>query len=131
MLIVVDTLRRDHLGCYGESRPLSPAIDALARESVRFDRAYTTAPWTQPAVASMLTGLYPSGHGLHRVARLPDTLETLPEILRERGYTTAGVVSHLLLMRRYNDLLDSEVHLSQFTSAQADVVQYVIRQVRK
>jgi len=48
LLIVVDTLRQDHMGCYGWHRDTTPEIDRLAQESVRFDRAYSTAPWTQP-----------------------------------------------------------------------------------
>ena len=64
LLIVIDTLRVDGLGCYGSPRDTSPALDALAADAARFERAYATAPWTQPSVASLLTGLYPSGHGL-------------------------------------------------------------------
>ncbi len=101
MLIVIDTLRRDHLGCYGAQRETSPAIDAFAAHAVRFERAYTTAPWTQPAVASMLTGLYPSGHGLKRPGRLSGTIPTLAERLGDAGYATAAVVSHTLLKRRH------------------------------
>ena len=59
LLIVIDTLRADHLGCYGAERETSPAIDRLAASGLRFERAYATAPWTMPSVASMITGLYP------------------------------------------------------------------------
>lgn len=98
LLIVVDTLRADHLGCYGAARNTSPAIDALASEAVRFERAYTTAPWTSPAVASLLTGLYPSAHGVTALdTTLSAEVETLAEILAGRGYRTAGVVSHVLV----------------------------------
>ena len=55
LFIVVDTLRWDHLGCYGYERNTSPSIDTLASESVRFERAYSAAPWTKPSVASMIT----------------------------------------------------------------------------
>ena len=60
LLIVVDTLRADHLGAYGHGRRTSPELDAFARDAVRFERAYATAPWTQPSVASILTGLAPA-----------------------------------------------------------------------
>lgn len=69
LLIVLDTLRADRLGCYGYPLPTSPNIDALAEESVRFTRAISTAPWTLPAHASLFTGLFPFEHGVHRVQR--------------------------------------------------------------
>jgi arylsulfatase A-like enzyme len=93
----VDTLRSDHLGCYGYERETSPSIDALAAQGHLFKRAYTTAPWTMPAVASVLTGLYPSSHGVKRISRLAGEALTLAEILGKRGYATAGVVSHTML----------------------------------
>jgi arylsulfatase len=99
---VVDTLRPDHLGCYGHARETSPALDALAAEGYRFERAYSTAPWTMASVASLLTGLYPSSHGVTRVSRLPGEALTLAEILQSRGYATAGVVSHVVLGRHYD-----------------------------
>lgn len=95
LLVVVDTLRRDHLGCYGYERPTSPTIDALAERSVRFDNAYTTAPWTSPAIASILTSLYPSAHNVVRGgAILPEKLTTLTETLSAHGYATGGVTSN-------------------------------------
>ena len=63
VLISIDTLRADHLSAYGYARPTSPRIDAFAREALVFDEAFTTSPWTLPAHASMLTGLYPEEHG--------------------------------------------------------------------
>ena len=95
---MVDTLRVDHLGCYGYERNTSPVIDDLANRSIRFERAYTTAPWTKPAVAWLLTGRYPSWHTANTLnAALPSSSETLAEILRAHGYLTAGVVSHIAL----------------------------------
>jgi arylsulfatase A-like enzyme len=101
VLIVADTLRADHLGCYGATRPTSPAIDALANEAFVFDRAYASAPWTQPSIATMLTGLLSDGHGMKQIARLPDEVDTLAEVLSSRGFQTGAVVSHVLLARRY------------------------------
>ena len=63
LLIIIDTLRADKLGCYGGSRGLSPQIDRLAADGVRFERAYAHAPWTLPAMASLLTSLHPQEHG--------------------------------------------------------------------
>jgi arylsulfatase A-like enzyme len=96
LLVVVDTLRADHLGCYGYARPTSPAIDALAARGVRVERAYATAPWTKPSLGSILTGLYPSAHGATGVRDvLSASVPTLAELLTKRGFDTGGVVSHL------------------------------------
>jgi len=103
LMIVVDTLRRDHLGAYGYERDSAPRIDALAAESIRFTRAYSTAPWTQPSVASIITGLYPSAHSTnHLVSFLPKPADTLAEALAGAGYATGAVVSHWILGSRYN-----------------------------
>src|SRR5215470_2162132 len=63
LLITIDTLRADHLGCYGYGRPTSPHIDRLAAQGVVFDRLYTTLPRTTQSIASIMTGQYPKSHG--------------------------------------------------------------------
>ncbi|MCZ6784827.1 MAG: sulfatase-like hydrolase/transferase, partial [Proteobacteria bacterium] len=94
LLVLVDTLRFDRVGAYGADRPTTPNLDALAKSGVRFERAYSPAPWTKPAAASILTGLYPSSHGATAVAsRLSEEVTTLAEILEAEGYATYGVVS--------------------------------------
>jgi arylsulfatase A-like enzyme len=91
VLIVVDTLRRDHLSTYGYPRPTSPHIDRLAAEGVRFEHAYSTASWTLPAHASLFTGLYPSTHRTDTGSiLLPGSLITLAQVLAARGYRTGG-----------------------------------------
>lgn len=101
VFIVVDTLRADRLGCYGAERETTPAIDAMAARAVRFDRAYATAPWTRPSIASMLTGLYPTSHGAATVdLMLPDSVATLAGMLQAEGWVTAGVISHGVISRR-------------------------------
>jgi arylsulfatase A-like enzyme len=98
LFIVVDTLRADHLGSYGYERPTTPSIDALATESARFARAYASAPWTKPSVASMITGLHPSTHTVLRLgSSLPQSALTLAERLRTAGYSTAAIVAHHLI----------------------------------
>lgn len=64
ILISIDTLRADFLGCYGYDRPTSPSIDRFAAQGVLFEDVTAPSPWTPPSHASMLTGLYPSHHGL-------------------------------------------------------------------
>ena len=65
LLIVVDTLRADHLGCYGYARKTSPRIDAFAAQSTLFEQAHSPSPWTMPSMASILTSLTPRDHGLY------------------------------------------------------------------
>jgi arylsulfatase len=101
-VILVDTLRADHVGSYGHHRETSPAIDALARDAVRFARAYASAPWTKPSVASMLTGLHPSAHTVLQLERsLPQSARTLAERLGEAGYATGAVISHHVIGSEY------------------------------
>jgi arylsulfatase A-like enzyme len=91
VLIVADTLRRDHVSAYGYRRRTSPSIDRLAEEGALYERAYSTAGWTLPAHASLFTGLYTSTHQTDaRSIRLGEGLRTLAEILRDHGYRTAG-----------------------------------------
>src|SRR5690606_4344222 len=63
MIFLIDTLRPDHLSCYGYQRETSPNIDAFAAENVRFTHMIAQASWTRPSVASLLTSTYPSVHG--------------------------------------------------------------------
>jgi arylsulfatase A-like enzyme len=94
VLVSIDTLRADHLGLYGYSRPTSPTLDALASESTVFDDATSASPWTLPSHASLLTGLYPSRHGLVSHERyLPSSVETLAQRFSRAGYHTAAVVN--------------------------------------
>jgi len=94
ILISIDTLRPDHLGCYGHERETSPTLDALAAAGVRFEDVTAAAPWTLPSHASMLTGLYPSHHGVkNHDQRLSDKFVTLAEEFRDHGYQTFAVVN--------------------------------------
>ncbi len=91
ILISIDSLRPDHLGCYGHERDTSPYVDSLAREGVLFRNAVSTTSWTLPAHAAMLSGLYDSVHGAYdNGRRLCDETILLPEMLRDAGYQTVG-----------------------------------------
>jgi arylsulfatase A-like enzyme len=101
VLVVVDTLRADHLGCYGDPEARTPVIDALAARSAQF-RCVAQAPWTTPAVATILSGEYPSGHGASRArTAVAESVPLVQEALRDEGWATGGVVSHGLLGRRF------------------------------
>jgi peptidyl-prolyl cis-trans isomerase A (cyclophilin A) len=108
ILVVIDTLRADRLGTYGYTRPTSPRIDALAKESLVFDRAYANAPWTLPSFASILTGLLPHDHKVGRdpvrvstYGRVENDLETLAELAKTKGYRTAAYVNNSYLAREF------------------------------
>ena len=103
LLVVVDTLRQDHLGCYGYERDTSPHIDRLAAGAVRYAHAYAAASWTTPSVACLLTSRYPSELGiLTEPNRLDDRFVLLSEVLSGEGYATAAVVSHYFLGSQWN-----------------------------
>jgi arylsulfatase A-like enzyme len=91
VLVVVDSLRPDHLSSYGYGRKTSPRIDALAAEGTRYTRAFAPASSTRASMAAIFTGLVPSAHGVIRKGdRLPDRVETLAETLARSGYHTVG-----------------------------------------
>ena len=102
MLVALDGVRWDHLGLNGAGQPATPAFDALAARGRRFRQAYATAPETLPSHASMMTGLYPAGHGVHENARhVPTEHGVLAEKLQSAGYRTAAFVSSFVLARRF------------------------------
>lgn len=90
IVITIDTLRRDHLSLYGYERPTSPYLQQLAAESVVFERAISTSPWTKPSTASLFTGLHPSEHGAHGEYKAREDVRFLAEALSDVGYRTAG-----------------------------------------
>jgi arylsulfatase A-like enzyme len=95
VVIVLDCVRADRLGCYGYARDTSPNLDGFAAQATRFEQAVTAGVWTLPSMASMLTGLYPSQHGLNRIDRgLAPALATLPARLAAAGYRTAGFTAN-------------------------------------
>jgi arylsulfatase len=101
VLITCDTLRADRLGLYGCERPISPNLDAFAREGVVYEEAYATSSMTQPALSSLLTGRYPGEIGCvpGNARILPSEVETLAERLVQERIDTAAVVSNWVLRR--------------------------------
>src|SRR5689334_2573215 len=88
VLITLDTVRADHLACYGYGRIETPAIDALAREGLRFEHAYAQVPLTLPSHTVILTGTLPLYNGVRDLSSrgLPANIPTIAEILRRNGY---------------------------------------------
>jgi arylsulfatase A-like enzyme len=103
VLIVVDTLRADHVGASRNCFPVTPVLDSFAKNSVVFTRAYSTSSWTIPAVGSLMTGLLPSKHGAtgHRgFEKRPS--RTLASKLKNSGYITYGVTANPLLSKNHH-----------------------------
>jgi len=105
LLLMVDALRADHLGCYGYERDTSPRIDALANESVLFVNAYAQSSWTKPSIPTLFTSLYPIQHGVYAGEKphsagylesdvLADEFLTLAEAFKQAGFRTAAFVNN-------------------------------------
>ena len=103
LLITIDTLRADRVGAYGDAKARTPALDALARQGVVFERAYTPAPITLPAHVSLMTGLLPPAHGVrgNGAFALGSGVPTLAEALKAAGRRTAAFVGGFPLSRRF------------------------------
>jgi arylsulfatase A-like enzyme/Flp pilus assembly protein TadD len=103
VVITVDTLRADHLGCYGYKQIKSPNIDALAAVGTRFARAYTPVPVTLPAHTAIFTGTYPMYSGVHDFSanELNPAQPTLASVLQAQGYATAAVIGSAVLDSRF------------------------------
>jgi arylsulfatase A-like enzyme len=120
VLITLDTVRPDHLSLYGYSRPTSPNLDRWARQGVVFDNAVSASSWTLASHASIFTGLLPHQHGADWARPLDTSRWTLAEVLRSRGYATAGFTSNLEYgeagwglgqgFERYEDAKNSVLH---------------------
>lgn len=105
VLIVLDTLRADHLPIYGYEKNTAPFLSRLASHGVVFENTFSPTSWTGPATASIFTSLYPFQHGVTtgffagkffnvEINRIPGSIQTLPELLKENGYKTYGVANN-------------------------------------
>jgi arylsulfatase A-like enzyme len=94
LLIVLDTVRADHLSLYGYERPTTPTLEHLAKRGIRFDAARATAPWTLMSHASFFTGRWPHELDVEWVTPLRKNYPMLAEYMGAHGYTTAGFVSN-------------------------------------
>jgi len=97
-LVTIDTLRSDHVHCYGYESVETPALDALAKDGIRFTQAFTPSPITNTSHTSILTGLLPSTHGVTDFAiPLSPAHSTLAEVLHAQGYRTAAFIGAVIL----------------------------------
>jgi len=116
LLVSIDTLRADHLGCYGYAAAQTPRLDALARSGLRFTRATTVVPLTLPAHTSLMTGTFPAWHGVRDNGGfyVGDDQNTLAETLRAKGYRTGGFVSSFVLDSRWGIAQGFETFFDNF-----------------
>ena len=144
LLISIDTLRADHMGCYGYSRNTTPNIDNLARESIVFNHAIAPVPTTLPSHCSMMTGTTPLYHNVHDniMYHLGESNTTLAEILKKNGFSTEAIVAAYVLDKkggldqgfdRYDDRLGGSTNpLNQTNERKADkVTQLGIEAIRR
>jgi len=97
-LVTIDTLRADHVHCYGYDRIHTPALDGLAKDGIRFAQAFTPSPITNTSHTTILTGLLPSSHGVTDFAvPLASTHPTWAELLKKDGYYTAAFIGAVIL----------------------------------
>ncbi len=122
IFITIDTLRADHVGCYGYKRIETPALDALAHAGVRFTHAYTPVPITLPAHTAIFTGSFPMATGMHDFSgnKLPSNAVTLAKVLRDRGYSTAAFVGSPVLDSRFGLNLGFETYFDHFEFSRLD-----------
>jgi len=120
LVLVVDTLRADHLSLYGYDRPTSPNLEAIAKQGVMFDDAISPSSWTLPAHASMLTGLLPHEHGAAEEDPLDHRNPTIGEILQAHGYRTAGFSGNSLYFSRRAGLNRGFIYFDDYFYSMAD-----------
>lgn len=114
LLIILDTVRADHLGLYGYERATTPNLDSLAARGTVFDKAIAPAPWTLPSHASMLTGRRPTELSTDWERPLDGTHPTLAEVLSRHGYVTSGFVANLLYTSRWFGLARGFAHYDDY-----------------
>ena len=102
ILVMVDTLRADHLSCYGSEKVRTPNICSLAADGGSRFAGFSHASWTKPATASLLTSLLPSSHNaMSKPAVLSEEVDLVSEVMKEHGYTTGGIVSNINLAESF------------------------------
>jgi len=124
VLITLDTLRPDHLRCYGYDAIETPNIDRLAAEGARFTQAFTPVPITLPAHTSLLTGMYPLATGVHDFVgnRVPPGIATLAGVLHDHGYSTAAFLGAPVLDSRFGLNQGFDTYFDHFELAGSEEV---------
>ena len=122
LVLVLDTVRADHLSSYGYARATSPTLDRLAREGVLFEQASSTSSYTLPSHASILTGLYPHAHHVEwdTSHALKPTYPTLPAVLQQHGYRTGAFSANTFYFTREHGFGRGFLHFAEYFHSLAD-----------
>ncbi len=128
VLVTIDTLRADHLGCYGYKQATSPNLDRFAREGVLFRNVFSAVPMTLPSHTTILSGLYPKEHGIRDNAhfRLTDR-PFLQQILKKHGYVTAAFVSGATLSSSFGLNRGFDFYDDEFTGTERKANETTVR----
>ena len=122
VVITIDTLRADHLGCYGDHAIETPNLDALAVSAARFTRAFTPVPITLPAHTALFTGSFPMATGVHDFSgnKVPASVVTLAKVLHDHGYSTAAFLGAAVLDSRFGLNQGFDTYFDHFDLARLD-----------
>jgi len=140
IVFLLDTVRRDALGCYGHEGARTPRMDAVAADGVRFDQAVSTSGWTLPAIASLMTGTWPTIHGaMGRDVTLTTIRAEVPmatEVLKRAGFQTVGFanaafVSPMVGVHRGFDLFDHRHSYNWDTRRADETIEAALAQLRR
>jgi arylsulfatase A-like enzyme len=132
IILLLDALRPDHLGCYGYERKTSPKIDRLAAEGVLFNNAYAPSSWTLPSTGSMLTSLYPQEHGAaDSTSGISQMAITLAERMHGAGYDTAAFSANYCFVTAERGFDRGFDHFELFVKESSPVPAGVLNRTRK
>ncbi len=108
ILITIDSLRPDHMSCYGYEKKTTPCIDTIAKQGVMFKQALTVAPWTYPAMFSLFSSFYPSVYGMTPSLRQLNNIVLFGQALKHKGYYKTAVCGHhaLATMKQFTQFFD-------------------------
>jgi arylsulfatase A-like enzyme len=133
VLVSIDALRADRLGCYGYPRGTSPHLDAVAQESLVFEKAFSQAPWTGPSMSTVFTGRYAIETGMYRNRdRIDAQVPMLAELFQRKGFRTASLNTHSLLLSPFAGFLRGFDYASErqplkvpYTKIEPDVMRWL------
>lgn len=124
VLVTIDTLRADHVGCYGNSVVATPVLDALAGDGALFVNAFSQSPYTTPSHCSILTSTYPRQHGALNGSAMMSVVPTMAEILKANGYTTGAFISAAILISKVTGLHYGFEHYDDSLSKYTDIFRH-------
>lgn len=123
LFLLLDTVRADYLSVYGwRDQETTPRLAEWARQGVVFDESYSASSWTTPSHASFFTGQYPSVHGASFTTRLDPSYRTVAEVLRERGWATAGFTANLIATTIESGLAQGFVHYEDYQNSWEEIL---------